>query len=76
MLALPRVSTSLAVIAELRKAGYCGPIASIARYPDEVQELEEAGIESTFNIFSEAGAGFAAHVLDTYDEDDESDRVL
>jgi hypothetical protein len=63
MLALPRVSTSIAVIAALRRTGYSGRIAAIARYPDEVHALERSGADAVFNIYSQAGPGFAAHVL-------------
>jgi len=60
MLALPRVSTCLAVILELKRSGYQGRIASIARYPEEVTRLEQAGADSVFNIYDDAGNGFAA----------------
>jgi predicted Kef-type K+ transport protein len=64
MLALPKVSTSLAVIQQLRKSGYQGQIAAIARYPDEVSALEASGADSVFNIYSQAGSGFASQVID------------
>jgi predicted Kef-type K+ transport protein len=64
MLALPKVATSLAVIGRLRKTGYPGQIAAVARYADEVNALEEAGADSVFNIYSQAGSGFAARVID------------
>lgn len=65
MLTLPRLSTTLEVLHLLRSASYRGAIAAIARYPDEIPVLEKAGASMIFNISSEAGAGFAAHVLDT-----------
>ena len=37
-------------------------VAATARYPDEVEELKEAGAATVYNIYTEAGAGFAAHV--------------
>lgn len=37
-------------------------IASTARYEDEVEQLKNAGVDHVFNIFGEAGAGFAEHV--------------
>ncbi len=62
MLTLPRVGTSLRIIEELRAASFGGCIAAIARFPDEVQALEAAGATTVFNIYAEAGAGFASHV--------------
>ncbi|NKB37692.1 MAG: potassium transporter Kef [Gammaproteobacteria bacterium] len=62
MLALPSLDANLSVIEELDSLEYSGKIAAIARYPDEVEKLQEAGAEAVFNIYTEAGAGFAAHV--------------
>ena len=63
MLTLPRVSSSLAVVSELKAASFTGDIAAIARFPDEVQALTDAGATMVFNIYNDAGAGFASHVL-------------
>lgn len=63
MLTLPRLATSLAVIEQLRRAAYSGRVAAIARYPDEVRALKAAGADMVFNIYSEAGSGFASEVV-------------
>ncbi len=62
LLALPRLSTSLAVLEQLRAASFTGQVAATARFPDEVDTLREAGAATVFNIYTEAGAGYAAHV--------------
>lgn len=62
MLAMPKLSTRLAVIRELLHSGYQGEIATIARYEDETGELRAAGADTVFNIYREAGTGFASHV--------------
>jgi predicted Kef-type K+ transport protein len=41
--------------------GYGGRIAVVARYPDERKELESLGCIA-FNLYAEAGHGFAEHV--------------
>ena len=64
MLTPPTLSTTLAVIKQLKGSGYDGKVAAIARYPDEVQLLESAGVDAVFNIYSEAGSGFAAHAME------------
>ena len=61
MLALPKLSSNLAVLAELKAASFAGKIAVTAKFDDEVELLEEAGATSVFNIYTEAGAGFASH---------------
>lgn len=63
LLALPKVTTSLAVITQLRATAFDGKIAAIAKFPDEEAALINAGAATVFNIYTEAGAGFASHVL-------------
>ena len=51
-------------VAKLLKSSpyYQGMIAAVARFDDEVEALKEAGVDSAFNIYGEAGAGFAGHI--------------
>jgi len=64
MLALPNLNTDLAVLAQLKRAGFTGKVAATAKFQDEADALMEAGANTVFNIYTEVGAGFAAHVLD------------
>ena len=64
MLALPNLNTDLAVLAQLKRAGFTGKVAATAKFQDEADALTQAGATTVFNIYTEAGAGFAAHVLD------------
>ena len=41
-----------------RENGFTGDIAVVSRYPDQARELEELGCV-TFNLYAEAGRGFA-----------------
>jgi len=59
LLALPNVSDSISITAQLKTAGYQGKIAAIARYDDERTQLETFGIDKVFNFYNEAGVGFA-----------------
>ena len=63
MLALPKLSTNLAVLNHLKGASYNGHVAVTAKFPDEVDALKQAGAHTVFNIYTEAGAGFAGHVM-------------
>jgi hypothetical protein len=63
LLTLPQFSTSLAVVEQLKESGFKGKVASIAKFPDELEKLHQAGVDTVFNIYTEAGAGFAAHVI-------------
>jgi predicted Kef-type K+ transport protein len=61
ILALSNHAETLRVARLLRRIGYAGVIAAVARYPDEVEELKALDVIA-FNVFAEAGAGFAEHV--------------
>ena len=62
MLALPNLQANLDALEQLRGISFSGRIAAIARFPDEVKFLRQAGATAVFNIYTEAGAGFAEHV--------------
>jgi glutathione-regulated potassium-efflux system ancillary protein KefC len=66
MLTLPKRSATLAVLNRLRETSFAGRIAAIARFPDEAEALKEAGAEIVFNMYTEAGAGFATHVTNEF----------
>ena len=62
MLALPKLETSLSVLDQLGEARFPGRVAATARFPDEIETLKRAGAKTVFNIYTEAGTGFASHV--------------
>ena len=45
-----------------KQLGYKNVLAVVSRFPDEQKELQEAGCIA-FNLYAEAGHGFAEHVL-------------
>lgn len=62
LLALPNVRANMDALEQLREIQYSGRIAATARFPDEELLLREAGVDAVFNIYTEAGTGFAEHV--------------
>ena len=62
MLALPNHATNMAVLERLKESAFSGQVAVTARFQDEVEALLEAGATTVFNMYSEAGMGFVAHV--------------
>ena len=62
LLALPKLAASEAVLRQLKIAGFDGYVAATARYPDQIDKLREAGAATVYNVYTEAGAGFASHV--------------
>ena len=59
LLVMPDHSAQLATIKQTRKHGFKGKIAASAKYPDELEQLQELGVEAAFNIYAEVGTGFA-----------------
>ena len=53
-------SAQVATIEQTRLHGFKGKIAATAKYPDELEKLQELGVEAAFNIYAEVGTGFAA----------------
>lgn len=62
LLTMPELAANLDVMRRLSDSAYDGKIAVVARYPDEVGMLKQAGANLVVDSFSEAGAGFAARV--------------
>ena len=62
MLALPNVQANLDAMEQLRQTSFSGRTAAIARFADEEDILRNSGAVAVFNIYTEAGAGFANHV--------------
>ena len=56
---MPLVRQNCVTAELLRKAGFKGRISSIAKYPNEEEPLSESGVDSVFNLYDEAGTGFA-----------------
>jgi len=63
MLALTNHPENMLVAELLRSMGYRGELAAVVRYEDHAEEMRAAGI-SAFNLYGQAGAGFAAHACE------------
>lgn len=62
MLTLTKQQANLLALREIKNAGFQGPVTATARFEDDRLELEKAGATAAYNIFSEAGSGYADHV--------------
>jgi len=72
ILAMPNHSSNLYAAHQIRNVGLHGNIVAIAKYNDEVHELELLGVPS-FNMYSEAGMGLARRALETIKDRRNSD---
>ena len=68
LLALPKHQEDLQAARELAEAGYRGKIAATVKFDDEIEALQQAGIHAAFNLYAEAGAGFAEHASGLFGE--------
>jgi len=64
LLDMPNIREALATMRIIKRTPYSGLIAASAKHDDCIPTLKEAGVHSVFNIYAEAGSGFASHVCD------------
>ena len=62
LLAMPAHDSNIHAYELLRASHFEGKVAAIARFADEVEALKQAGVDVAFNMYAEAGSGFAGHV--------------
>ncbi|MCU7960753.1 MAG: cation:proton antiporter [gamma proteobacterium symbiont of Bathyaustriella thionipta] len=63
LLTLPNFEANLDVAHQLSSSPYQGQVAATVKFEDEVEVLKQAGVDAVFNIYAEAGSGFADHVM-------------
>jgi len=69
MLALPNHQANLVAAGELSslKHKFDLMVTATAKHDDQVQELEENGVDAAFNLYAEAGQGYADFVREALD---------
>ncbi|MFT5730798.1 MAG: glutathione-regulated potassium-efflux system ancillary protein KefC [Desulforhopalus sp.] len=72
MLAMPKHSANIAAIMHLRNSGFSGLITAVGTFDDQVAELIRVGAKCAFNIYNEAGTGFAENVLSIMESNTET----
>lgn len=68
ILALPKHQANMAAIKHLVDIGFEGRVAAVANFDDQVEALQEAGVDAAFNFYNEAGLGFAEHAWEVLEE--------
>jgi len=64
LLTLPTHKANINAALRLKEMGYSGRIAATTKYHDEEDALKAIGVDHTFNIYAEAGLGFANKLHD------------
>jgi predicted Kef-type K+ transport protein len=64
LLALPELEQNLCVARRIqpRRTG-ADHLFAVARYPEEIETLKKAGVDAAWNVYAEAGDGFALEVI-------------
>ena len=62
MLTLTHKQEDLLASRHLLDEGYACLVVATAHFEDEVADLEAAGVHAAYNLYGEAGVGFAEHV--------------
>lgn len=69
LLAMPTQRANLEAARLARGWGFSGRIGAVAKYADEVEGLTSNGVDAVFNIYAEAGSGFAEHAHTLFSAD-------
>ena len=69
---MPDHKANMNALNELTQRQFEGQIAAMAMYDDEVEELKQAGAHAAYNIYAQAGFGFAEHVCQAIEDAGES----
>ena len=64
MLCMEDHQSNMLAAERLKAIDYAGMLAATARFEDEVNELQEMGVHSAYNLYHEAGIGFADDICE------------
>lgn len=64
LLAMPHSQANTYAMEQINHTEFKGKVAAIAQYADEVEHLKSLGVDEAYNIYQEAGSGFARHVCE------------
>ena len=61
---MQNLKETLAAVDMIKRNKYQGSLAAAVKHDDCVPMLEAAGVDAVFNVYAEAGSGFANHVCE------------
>ncbi|WP_411827211.1 cation:proton antiporter [Luteolibacter sp. AS25] len=68
VLAMPKQGSNTHAAKTLKRHDFQGVVVATGKFHDEVKELRAMGLDTAFNLYTEAGAGFAEHVFKVFDQ--------
>jgi predicted Kef-type K+ transport protein len=66
VLAMPTHSANVHAIETLKRHDFHGVVAVCGTFPEEIRNLRKLGVDTAFNLYARAGAGFANHVVSVF----------
>ena len=66
VLAMPKHAANIHAAQSLQRHEFEGVVAATGLFDDEVTELRSFGLDTAFNLYNEAGSGFAEHVYHVF----------
>ncbi|MCP4406486.1 MAG: cation:proton antiporter [Gammaproteobacteria bacterium] len=64
LLAMPELEQNLGVARHIQpRRTDSGHLLAVAQYPEEIEALKKAGVDAAWNVYAEAGDGFALEVI-------------
>jgi len=68
VLAMPKHLANVEAARTLLRHEFEGVVIATGEFDDHVRELREIGLDTAFNLYSEAGAGFADHIFKVFNQ--------
>jgi Trk K+ transport system NAD-binding subunit len=68
VLAMPKHAANVHAAESLKSVDFHGVVAATGKFDDEVKELRELGLDTAFNLYAEAGNGFAGHIYQVFNQ--------
>ncbi|AEE47246.1 cation:proton antiporter family protein [Cellulomonas fimi] len=75
VLAMPFHNANLIALARLQAAGFAGKVAAVARYDDDVSELQRHGADAVFHLYGSAGSALADHAAEVLLQEHDGGKV-
>ena len=64
ILAMQQHTANMYAARQFSSSDYAGLISATAEFDDQVEELQDVGVHETYNLYTEAGTGFADHICE------------
>ncbi|MFT5612562.1 MAG: hypothetical protein ACI9LU_003073 [Polaribacter sp.] len=65
---MPNLDANLSVMSQLKEMNYPAKVAAVVHYADQERTLRNMGITAVYNIYIQAGVGFAEHAFNDFDD--------